>query len=415
MANMEKMIAERFELERLGGRDVFARSRVFWKTIDALQESEIYSYFQPLERNDGATAIYNGQTVVMLGSNNYLGLTTDPRVREAAIAAVREHGTSFTGSRLLNGSSVLHEQLEAKLAAFVGTESCTVFTTGYQANLGVLTALCNEMAVSVLDKLDHASILDGARMAKGKVLRFEHNDVEDLDRVLSGIDPDVGILVVVDGVYSMEGDIAPLPELLETCKKHGARLAVDDAHAIGVIGKGGRGTASHFQLKGVDLTVGTFSKSLASIGGFVCGDKQVIKYIQHHGRSMLFSASLAPPNIAAATKALDIMQEEPWRTEQLAEHANYMRKELRLLGFDVGESLTPVIPVRTGNEPLTILFWKCLVEEGVYTNPVLYPAVARDQGALRTSYMATHEQEHLDKALDAFKTVGEMLGVINAS
>jgi 8-amino-7-oxononanoate synthase len=411
--DLQQLMEERYGLEKAGGRDVFKKAQVFWDIYKAVDEAGIYPYFQPLERNDGPTAVFQGQTVIMLGSNNYLGLTTDPRVRQAAMEAVREYGTSFTGSRLFNGSTVLHRRLEAKIAAFMGTEDCLVFTTGYQANLGVLTGLVNEHAVAVLDKGDHASIFDGARLCKGQTLRFQHNDPADLDRVLSGVDPNTGILVIVDGVYSMEGDIATLPEILAVCQKHGARLVVDDAHAIGVIGKGGRGTASHYELKGVDLTVGTFSKSLASIGGFVCGTSDVLKYVQHHGRPMVFSASLAPPNLAAASRALDILQEEPWRVDQLQQNADYMRRELRLLGFDVGHSQTPVIPIAVGVEPLTIMFWKCLLEEGIYTNPALHPAVPKDQGMLRTSYMATHEQEHLDKALNAFKNVGRMLGIIS--
>jgi 8-amino-7-oxononanoate synthase len=410
--DLAQIMDDRFDLEKSGDRDVFARAQTFWSMVSAFDDAGVYPYFQPLERNDGPTAIFQGQTVVMLGSNNYLGLTTDPRVRQAAMDAVRDFGTSFTGSRLFNGSTVLHRQLEAKLAAFLDAEDCLVFTTGYQANLGVLTALCNEQAVAVLDKDDHASIHDGARLAKGSTLRFNHNDVADLERVLSGIDPSTGVLVVVDGVYSMEGDIAPLPELLAVCRRHGARLIVDDAHALGVIGKGGRGTASHYELKDVDLTVGTFSKSLASIGGFVAGSKEVIRYIQHFGRSMIFSASLAPANLAAASKALDVLQEEPWRVDLLQQNAETMRRELQLMGYDVGHSTTPVVPVRIGVEPVTILFWKCLLEEGVYTNPALFPAVPRDQGMLRTSYMATHEPEHLDKALSAFRTVGRMLGII---
>jgi 8-amino-7-oxononanoate synthase len=349
----------------------------------------------------------------MIGSNNYLGLTTDPRVRQASVEAVQRYGTSCTGSRFLNGTLRLHQELEERLAAFVGKEAALVFSTGYQTNLGVISCIVGRGDVVVADKEDHASIVDGCLLALGEMRRFSHNDLDHLDRVLSGIDEKVGRMVVVDGVFSMGGDLAPLPGLIEICKAHGARLMVDDAHSLGIMG-GGRGTAAHFGVtEHVDLIMGTFSKSFASLGGFIAGADDVIHYIQHHARSLIFSASMPASNVAAVLAALEIMENEPERVERLWAVTERMRAGLKLLGYNMGPSVTPIIPIVTGDQATTILAWKKCFDAGLYTNPVLPPAVPVDSCLLRTSYMATHTDEQIDRALEIFARVGRELELID--
>jgi 8-amino-7-oxononanoate synthase len=395
----------------LGGRDLFARA-YGWQAYRQLVDSGLYPYFQPLDENQGPIAKYQGHEVLMLGSNNYLGLTTHPKVREAAAEAIRKYGTSMTGSRFLNGSMVLHEELEAKLASFLGKEAGLVFTTGYQANLGMLTALINKKAVAVVDRFAHASIHDGCRLMEGENIKFKHNDLEDLERVLASIPQDTGALLFVDGVYSMEGDLGPLPEMVKLAKKYKIRFAVDDAHGLGVMGPGGRGTCHYFGVeKDVDLIVGTFSKSLASIGGFVAGDRQVIDFIKHFGRPMIFSASLAPSCAAAANAALDILAAEPDRAETVRKNSQIMKKELSAMGYKTGNADAAIVPVVIGDSMMTFCIWKDLLDAGVYTNPVLYPAVAKGKEMLRTSYLATHTEEHLSRALEIFKKVGKNYGI----
>lgn len=391
----------------LGGRDVFARAHN-WKAYEQFADSGLYPYFQPLEENQGPVARYQDREVLMLGSNNYLGLTMHPKVREASIEAVRKYGTSMTGSRFLNGSMKLHEELEAKLASFLGKEASLVFTTGYQANLGMLTALINKQSVAVVDKYAHASIHDGCRLMEGENIRFKHNDLQDLDRILTSIPKDKGALLFVDGVYSMEGDLGPLPEMVKLAKKHNIRFAVDDAHGLGVMGPGGRGTCHHFGVeKDVDLIVGTFSKSLASIGGFVAGDKKVIDFTKHFGRPMIFSASLAPACAAAANAALDVLIQEPERAEKVRNNAQRMKRELSAMGYQTGHADAAIVPVVIGDSLKTFFIWKELLDEGVYTNPVLYPAVGKGKEMLRTSYLATHTDDHITRALEIFRKVGK--------
>ncbi len=375
----------------------------------------IYPYFRALSDSEGTTAVFEGKEVVMIGSNNYLGLTTDPRVRQAAIEAVEHYGTSVTGSRFLNGTLELHLELDRRLAKFVGKEAALVFPTGYQTNVGTITALVQKNDFVIVDKDDHASIVDGCLMCRGEMKRFRHNDVSSLEDVLSKLPEDAGKLVVVDGVYSMGGDIAPLAEIVAICKKYGARIMVDDAHGIGVTGNG-RGTAAHFGLTDdVDLIMGTFSKSFASIGGFIAGSADVVNYIKHHARSLIFSAALPAPNVASVLKALDIIESEPEHVETLWSNAEYMRDGLKRLGYDTGKSNTPIIPVLIRDDVRTVLAWHALIEEGVYTNPVLPPGVPPNHSLLRTSYMATHRIEHLDRALSAFEVVGERLDLVSAS
>jgi len=383
-----------------------AESMGFPTNPQRAKELGVYAFFIPLDHTEGTEVEIEGRRLIMLGSNNYLGLTMDPSVRNAAVEAVREYGTSCTGSRFLNGTLALHGELEDRLAAFLGKESALVFSTGFQTNLGVLSALVGRSDVVICDKEDHASVVDGCRLALGRMHRFQHNDPEDLKRVLAACDPTVGKLVVVDGVFSMGGDIAPLPDLIPVCKEHGARLLVDDAHGIGVIGEG-RGTAAHHGvLDDVDLIVGTFSKSFASIGGFVVGESAVIEWIQHLARSLIFSASLPAPNVAAALAALDVMEREPERVTRVNEIADRMRAGYRALGFDVGESETPIIPIFIGESMTTMKVWRGLFDAGVYVNVAIPPAVPPGKSLLRTSVMATHTNEQLDRALEAFAKVG---------
>ncbi len=393
--------------------DLFDKISGFTVAKEAM-EMGIYPFFRALSDSEGSTATFENKDVVMLGSNNYLGLTTDERVKHAAIEATQRYGTSVTGSRFLNGTLELHLDADRRLAKFVGKEAALVFSTGYQTNLGTVSALLGKNDVAILDKDAHACVVDGVAMSRGSMKRFKHNDMNDLKRVLKQVPDECGKLVVVDGVYSMGGDFAPLPQIVEICKQYNARLLVDDAHGIGVAG-GGRGTSAHFGLTDqVDLIMGTFSKSFASIGGFIAGSADVIHYVQHHARSLIFSAALPAPNLAAMLAALDIIESEPEHVQQVWKNAEYMRKGLKALGYDTGNSQTPVIPVKIGEQFRTGLTWMALIEEGVYTNPVVPPATPPNQALLRTSYIATHRREHLDRALAAFEIVGRNLDLIPA-
>jgi len=376
------------------------------------QAAGLYPYFIPFSESEG-TVVYDGDhRLVMIGSNNYLGLTTHPKVRQAAIKAVERFGTSCTGSRFLNGTLEMHRELERRLAEYVGKEAALVFSTGFQVNLGTISALVGKGEYVITDKEDHASIIDGCRLAMGTMKRFRHNDMADLERVLSSLPHEVGKLIVVDGVYSMGGDLAPLPEIIALGKKYNARLMVDDAHSIGVLG-GGRGTAAHFGVtEDVDLIMGTFSKSFASLGGFIAGDEPVIHYVQHHARSLIFSASMPPSNVAAVLAALEVMQEEPERIERVNAIGERMRQAYRAMGYNVGESQTPIIPIIIGDDMRTLMTWKRLYEEGVYVNAVIPPGVPPNKSLLRTSYMATHTDEQLDFVLDVFERVGKEMGLI---
>lgn len=391
--------------------DLFDKVGTFTEAKEAM-ELGIYPYFRALSVSEGTTAVFEGKEVVMIGSNNYLGLTTDPRVKKAAKDAIETYGTSVTGSRFLNGTLELHLELDRRLAKFVGKEAALVFPTGYQTNVGTISAIVQKGDYVIIDKDAHACIVDGSLMSRGEMKRFVHNDVTSLERVLEKLPAEAGKLVVVDGVYSMGGDIAPLPEVAEICKRYGARLMVDDAHGIGVTGRG-RGTAAHFGLTDdIDLIMGTFSKSFASIGGFIAGDADVIHYIQHHARALIFSAALPASNLAAVLAALDIIETEPEHVDKVWQNADYMRKGLKEIGYDTGNSNTPIIPVILRDQYRTVLAWHALIENGVYTNPVVPPGVPPNQSLLRTSYTATHEREHLDRALKAFEIVGNNLDLL---
>jgi 8-amino-7-oxononanoate synthase len=392
--------------------DIFEKCANFTDAKDA-KASGFYPYFIPMEGNEGTEAIFQGRRLIMCGSNNYLGLTMDPRVREAAEEAIRKYGTSCTGSRFLNGTLEMHLRLEQELAEFVGKEAALVFSTGMQANLGTISAIMGRGEYVILDKEDHASIVDGARLSWGETKRFKHNDLQDLERVLAALPEDKGKLVVVDGLYSMEGDLAPLPEMIPILKKYGARLMVDDAHGIGVVGKG-RGTAAHFGMtKDVDLIMSTFSKSFASLGGFIAGDAVVIEYIKHHARALIFSASIPPANAAAALAALHIMRDEPQHSQRLNAIGDRMRTEYRRMGFDIGNTVSPIIPVIMGDDLRTILSWKMLFEAGVFVNPVVSPGVAPGRSLLRTSYMATHTDAQMDRVLEEFAKLGKNMGMVS--
>lgn len=391
--------------------DIFEKCFNYTLAKEAIKEG-YYPYFIPLSENEGTEVVYRGHRMIMCGSNNYLGLTTHPKVREAACKAVERYGTSCTGSRFLNGTLEMHEQLEAELAEWVGKEAALVFSTGMQVNLGVVSALVGRGDYVILDKDDHASIVDGARLSFGDIQRYRHNDMEHFERVLQSLPENAGKLVVVDGLFSMEGDLAPLPEMIPLVKKYGARLMVDDAHGMGVLG-GGRGTAFHFGCNDdVDLVMSTFSKSFASLGGFIAGDEEVVHYIKHSARSLIFSASIPPANTAAALAALRVMREEPERVERVNQIGKKMREGFQALGFNTGHSVTPVVPIIIGDDQRTFLTWKLLFENGVFVNPVISPAVAPGHQLLRTSYMATHTDEQLECVLDIFAKVGRQVGLI---
>jgi 8-amino-7-oxononanoate synthase len=377
-----------------------------------IQAAGLYPYFKPISKAEDTVVVIEGKERVMMGSNNYLGLTHHPRVLEAARRALELFGSGCTGSRFLNGTLDLHEQLETRLASFFGKEAALVFSTGYQANLGVISGLVGRGDIVFLDKLDHASIVDGAKMSFGDTERFNHGDLEQLDRQL-GRRCDRGKLIIVDGVFSMEGNIADVPGLVKLAQKHGAALALDDAHAVGVLGPRGEGTAHHFGLQDeVDLIVGTFSKSLASIGGFVAGDESVIHYLKHHSRPMIFTAALPPANTAGVLAALDVMIAEPERREQLWANTRRLHEGFRSLGFDIGPTQTPIVPVLIGTLEQTFRFWRRLYDAGVFTNPVVPPAVPPDECRLRTSLMATHTPAQIDFALEQFARLGKEMGVI---
>ncbi|MDZ7695712.1 MAG: pyridoxal phosphate-dependent aminotransferase family protein [Deltaproteobacteria bacterium] len=392
--------------------DLFEKCASATEYQSGLKQSGHYFLFRKLESPQDPEVVVNGNRVIMIGSNNYLGLTSHPRVKEAAIQAIEKYGTSCGGSRFLNGTLDVHEELEKKLARFFRKEAALVFATGYQTNLGVISALVGRHDVAIIDMYDHASIFDGSRLSFGEIQKFRHNDMDDLERVLDAA-KGKGKLIIVDGVFSMEGDLADLPGIVRLSKAYGARIMVDDAHAIGVFGKGGRGTAEHFGLENeVDLIMGTFSKSLAAIGGFVAGSSDVISWIKHLARSMMFSASLPPPLVASVSTALDIIEEQPELRTRLWTNTHKMLKGYKALGYDTGTSETPIIPVMIKDTIKTYEMCRLLFENGVFVNSVISPAVPPGRELLRTSYMATHTDEQLDKVLAAFEKVGRQVGVI---
>lgn len=381
-----------------------------------MREAGVYPYFKAFSMNGNGHPTCEGRPIVMAGSNNYLGLTQHVKVKEACRAAVERYGSSCTGSRFLNGTIDLHEELEARLARFSGKEAAIVFSTGYQTNLGVISCLVGKDDYVFCDRENHASIIDGCRLSFGTLKKYRHGEAEDLDRVMQATldkEDEGGFLVVTDGTFSMTGRIVDLPRIAAVSRRFGARLLLDDAHGIGVLGAGGRGTAEHFGLLGeVDLLMGTFSKSFASLGGFIAGSREVLDYVQHTARSLMFSASMTPASVAAVLAALDIIETEPERRERLWAITGHMKAAFDSMGFDTAGSQTPVIPVVIGEDLRTMDFWKRLFREGVYVNAIVPPAVPSGCSLLRTSYMATHTDEELNRILDAFAKVGREMGVI---
>lgn len=396
--------------------DIFEKCFNFTEARD-VKAMGIYPYFHPIQSAPGNEVVVEGQHCIMVGSNNYLGLVNHPKVKQAAADAAMKYGSGCTGSRFLNGTLDLHLELERRLAKFMHKEAALVFSTGFQTNLGAISCMASKNDAIIIDRQVHACIVDGTRLSYGKVYKFAHNDIEDCERVVANvrnINGKGGMLIVVDGVFSMEGDIINLPDLVKVAKKYNARLMVDDAHSIGVLGPTGAGTAEHFGLTDdVDLIMGTFSKSFASLGGFVAGDFQVIDFIKHYARSLIFSASITPSSAAAVLAALDIIEAEPERREHLWRNARKMQAGFRNMGLDIGHTETPVVPIVVGEDLETFAFWKDLFDNGVFTNPVISPAVPPGRGMIRTSYTATHTDEQLDKVLEVIERVSRKRGLIS--
>jgi 8-amino-7-oxononanoate synthase len=398
--------------QQLHRPDIFGKCERF-TTAKVAIAAGVFPYFHVIESGQDPEVIVEGRKMIMVGSNNYLGLTSHPKLKEAAIKATQEFGVGCVGSRFLNGTLTLHIELEERLAKFCRKEAALVFATGMQTNLGVISALAGKRDVVVTDKYDHASIIDGCRLSYGHMKRFRHNDMRHLERVLQSPADGGGALIAVDGVFSMEGDICDLPAIVELAKKYGARTLVDDAHGIGVLGSRGAGVADHFGLdEEVDIIIGTFSKSFACVGGFVAANETVVHYVKHCARSMIFSASLPPANVASVIAALDIIENEPERRERLTEVAEKMRAGFRNLGYDTGESTTPIIPVIVGDDLTARTMWRKLFDKGIFTTPVMTPAVPENRALIRVSCMATHTDEHVDRVVEAFDEAGREMGVI---
>ena len=407
----QKMTATR---KRYFGRvpDVFTKMYQFTRAQTA-RALGYYPYFPNIEKSDATEVSIDGKKKIMLGSNNYLGLTNHPKVIEEGVNALKKYGSGLTGSRFLNGNITLHNKLEEKLAKFVGMDKTLVFSTGFGVNLGVLDAVLSRSDYAFTDEYNHASIVDGIRFSRAIKRKYKHNDMKDLAYHLASADPNRARFIVTDGVFSMEGDIAKLKDITSLAKKHHARVMVDDAHSLGVLGPNGDGTAAHFGVtKDVDLIMGTFSKSLGNLGGFIAGEDAIIDYLKHHTRTMIFTASLPPSNVASVLAALEIIENEPERRKILMENSEYMTSNLKSMGYDVGESTTPIIPVIIGKDIKTFYMWKDLLAAGVYTNPIVSPATPPGRSLLRTSYMATHTREQLDFCLEMFDKIGHQRRVL---
>jgi len=400
----------------VGNIDLFQKCLDFTRADD-VKAAGFYPYFRAIEENEGPVVQIEGRRIIMAGSNNYLGLTAHPKVKQAAIKAVEKYGTGCSGSRYLTGTLDLHNELEGRLARYMGKEACLLFSTGYQTAQGIVPTLVQRGEYVVTDKDNHACIVAGVMMAKGMFadfVRYKHNDMEDLERIIRQLPQQAGKLIVTDGVFSTSGEIVRLSELVPIAQKYNARILVDDAHAIGVIGKGGRGTASHFGLEDeVDLTMGTFSKTFASLGGFVVAKERVINYLKHHSPALIFSASPTPASVAAAMAALEVLESEPWRVDKLVRNAAKMRKGFKELGFKVLDGETAVVPVIVGDDMLAFQFWRELFNAGVFVNAFISPGVPPGLQMMRTSFMATHEDVHLNRILELFAQVGKKLGIIH--
>lgn len=392
--------------------DIFDKARSFDRA-NALRETGLFPYFKALSRQEGNRVVVDGRDMIMVCSNDYLGLTLDSRVQEAGNAALREFGTSCTGSRFLNGTLALHESLEEDLATFLGKEAALTFSTGFLGSLSVISTLVGRHDITYFDRENHASLYDGASLAWGKLRKYRHGDIDDLDRLLAkDADRPGGRLVVTDGVFSMSGEIAELPEMVEVCRRHGARLLVDDAHSTGVLGPNGRGTAEHFGLEDeVDLIISTFSKAFASVGGFVAGDAEVVDFIKCTARPFIFTAALPGSQVAATHKALEIIANEPQHREDLWKNVRRFRGSLEEMGFDTGDSQGPIIPVCIGEEQKTLLFWKSVWDDGIFALPALPPSVPEGQCLIRMAMSASHSDEEIDRILEVFESVSKRLGL----
>ncbi len=408
---MDRKLVQNSQMAVKKRADIFEKCSRF-TTVKDLISADIYPYFRIIQSAQDPEVIVDGRKMIMIGSNNYLGLTNDPKVKEAAMEALRKYGSGCAGSRFLNGTLDIHVELEEKLARFMRKENALIFSTGYQTNLGVISAIAGKDDVIFIDKMDHASIIDGCRLSFSEVKKYRHNDMEDLERLLRQYG-EKGKLIVVDGVFSMEGDIVNLPGVVSLAKKYDARIMVDDAHGIGVLGRTGRGTAEHFDLEDkVDLIMGTYSKSLASIGGFITASEGVIHYIKHAARSLMFSASPPPASVASVSAAIDIIECEPERRERLWHNTNKMLDGFNSLGYDTGLCATPIIPLIVGDDRKAFTMARILHDKGIFANVAVSPAVPNGKALIRTSYMATHTDEQLDKVLKVFEEVGKTLGII---
>jgi 8-amino-7-oxononanoate synthase len=393
-------------------RNILQQKIALFKDADQIRAQGVYPYFRVIESGQETEVTLNGKRVLMFGSNSYLGLTNHPRIAEAATRAIEKYGSGCAGSRFLNGTLDLHIELESRLAAYTGKEDAILFSTGFQANLGVLSALADRADVLLLDEYDHASIIDGSRLSFSRVIKYRHNNMQDLENRLKLLPANAFKLIVTDGIFSMEGDIANLPAITRLAEEYGAAVMVDDAHALGVIGANGAGTASHFNLTHeTDLIMGTFSKSLASLGGFVAGDKGVIDYLKHKARALIFSASMTPASTASVIAALDIIEEEPQRINKLWDNTNHMLLLLQDQGFDTGDTQSPIIPVRIGDNHKTFLFTKALQDKGVFVNPVVSPAVPSESSLIRLSLMATHSFSQIEEVVEKMKETALMLDI----
>lgn len=393
-------------------RNILQQKIALFKDADQIRAQGLYPYFRVIESGQETEVTLNGKRVLMFGSNSYLGLTNHPAIAEAASRAIEKYGSGCAGSRFLNGTLDLHVELERRLAAYTGKEDAVLFSTGFQANLGVLSALADRADVLLLDEYDHASIIDGSRLSFSRVIKYRHNNMQDLEHKLKLLPANAFKLIVTDGIFSMEGDIANLPAITALAEEYGAAVMVDDAHGLGVIGTNGAGTASHFHLTNeTDLIMGTFSKSLASLGGFVAGDAAVIDYLKHKARALIFSASMTPASTASVIAALDIIEHEPQRIHKLWENTNQMLMLLQEQGFDTGDTQSPIIPVRIGDNYKTFLFTKALQDKGVFVNPVVSPAVPSESSLIRLSLMATHSFNQIEEVVDKMKETALMLGI----
>lgn len=389
------------------------RKMVAYTVPQEIMAAGLYPYFKTIESGQDPEIIYKGKRMLMFGSNSYLGLTSHPRIKQAAIKAIEKYGTGCAGSRFLNGTIDLHLELEQMLAQYVHKESALVFATGFLTNQGVISSITGRNDYILIDDSDHASIIEGTRLSFSKILKYKHNNVASLEEILKDLPSDKIKLIVTDGVFSMEGDIAPLPKIIELAKRYGASVMVDDAHGLGVLGKNGCGTVNHFGLESdVELIMGTFSKSLATVGGFIAGSKETVNYLKHNARSLMFSASLTPASVASVIEAIRVIYDEPERIDKLWENTHYAKKTLTEAGFDTGKSQTPIIPLYVRNDHLTFAFTQMLADDGVFVNPVISPAVKPEDSLIRFSLMATHEKRHIDEAVDKCAKAAKKLGII---